>query len=176
MIDIIPDRYRLAAGAVAITVVLAGSALVGAVVNGWRLDVSHQLALAAKDKAHGKEITKRDTALTAAKEAARKREAELITQRDKAIDDANLRDQTIRSLAAGSARASGGLRDTLASISRGVPSAPVAALRHSTATLAAVLEDCQGKYRDLAEKADRHASDTITLKQAWPTNPPAQAK
>jgi len=51
MIDIAVTKYRLAAGALALTLVLAGAAAVGAVVNGWRLDGAHQRALASeKDK------------------------------------------------------------------------------------------------------------------------------
>lgn len=110
--------------------------------------------------------------LAEAKEAARKREAELTTQRDEAVSYANERDQTIRTVAAGGAAASVGLRDTLAGIRNSVPSATVETLRQSTATLATVLGDCQARYRELAEKADRHASDSKTLSDAWPKDAP----
>jgi len=51
MIDITLTKYRLAAGAAALALVLAGAAATGAVVNGWRLDGAHQRALASeKDK------------------------------------------------------------------------------------------------------------------------------
>jgi hypothetical protein len=116
------------------------------------------------------------TKLAEAKEAARKREAELTTQRDEAVSHANERDQTIRTVAAGGAAASLGLRDILSGIRNGVPSATVEALRQSTATLATVLADCQTRYRGLAEIADRHASDSKTMSDAWPTNPPDAKK
>ncbi len=48
MIDIILTKYRLAAGAAALAMVLAGAAAAGAVVNGWRLDGAHQRALASE--------------------------------------------------------------------------------------------------------------------------------
>lgn len=153
----IPDKYKAAAVAIALVSIMAGSACAGWMANGWRLDAAHQA-----DKATS------TAELAAAKELARLREQDWSTQRNQAIDHANSRDQIIRTLAAGSAGASLSLRDTLAAISRGVPSASDEALRHSTATLAAVLQDCQSEYRELAEKADRHASDTVTFEQAWP--------
>lgn len=97
------------------------------------------------------------------------RETELKNQVATAVAEGQTRENLIRTLAAGSSSASNSLRSTLAAISGGVPSATVDALRISTTTLAGVLGDCQGRYRDLAEKADRHASDVKTLTQAWPS-------
>ncbi|WP_314439359.1 hypothetical protein [Massilia timonae] len=152
-----PAQYRtLAAGIlVLVGLLLAGAA--GWVANGWRLDAAHRA-----------DISARDAQLAAAKDLARLREQDWTAQRNQALENANSRDQTIRALAAGSAGASLSLRDTLAAIGRGVPDASVEALRHSTTTLAAVLQNCQNEYRELAEKADRHASDALTLEQAWP--------
>lgn len=106
------------------------------------------------DTAHWADIAKR-SAQPAAKDIAPRREQDWTAQRNQAIENANSRDQIIRSMAGGSANASLGLRDILAVISRGMPDASVQALRHSTITLAAVLQNCQSEYRDLAEKADR---------------------
>lgn len=105
-----------------------------------------------------------------AKDAAKVREDELRTQRDDAINKGNEREQTLRTVAAGGTAASVGLRDALANLRIGVPSATIEALRNSTTTLATVLTDCQGRYRALAEVADRHASDTKTLSDAWPVD------
>lgn len=160
MIDLIPDRFKLLAGAVVLLLAAAGAGAAGWVANGWRLDAAHRA-----------DIATRDAQLAAAKDLARLREQDWTNQRNEAVENANSRDQIIRSLAAGSAGASLSLRDTLAAISRGVPDSSIEALRHSTTTLAAVLQNCQSEYRELAEKADRHASDTLTLQQAWPTNP-----
>lgn len=159
MIDAIPSRTHLLIGAAVLAVVAAAAGAAGWAANGWRLTAAHQA-----------EIATRDAQLAAAKDLARLREQDWTTQRNQAIENANSRDQIIRTLASGSAGASLGLRDTLAAISRGVPDASVEALRHSTTTLAAVLQNCQSEYRELAEKADRHASDTLTLEQAWPAN------
>jgi len=159
MIGSIPDRFKLLAVAAVLIIATVIAATTGWVTNGWRLDAAHRA-----------DIATRDAQLAAAKDLARLREQDWNNQRNEAIENANSRDQIIRSLAAGSAGASLSLRDTLAAISRGVPDASVEALRHSTTTLAAVLQNCQSEYRELAEKADRHASDTLTLEQAWPTN------
>lgn len=99
---------------------------------------------------------------------ARLREQDWITLLNQFLENANTRDQIIRTLAAPSTSASFGLRDTLAAVSRGVPVASVEALCHSMTTLAAVLQNCQSEYRELAEKADRHANDALMLEQAWP--------
>lgn len=100
--------------------------------------------------------------------AARVKTAELAAQADEARKNGADREQTIRTLATATGSASNSLRDTLAAIRGGVPSASQEALAKSTTALAAVLTDCQGRYRELAEKADRHASDAKTLDEAWP--------
>jgi len=50
-LPIIPTQYKLAAGAVALTLALAGAAGVGALANGWRLEAAHQRALASEKEA-----------------------------------------------------------------------------------------------------------------------------
>ena len=104
-------------------------------------------------------------AFSAAKAASDLRETELTAQRDEALKNANEREQTIRTLAG-----SNGLRDTLSTIRGGLPSASEEALRHTAFTLTSVFGDCQERYRSLAERADRHASDTKTLDEAFPQN------
>lgn len=106
--------------------------------------------------------------LAEAKDAAYKRETELRTQRDEAVAQGATREALIRSLAAGSGSANRGLLNTLDNLSRGVPSSSVEALGKSVAALSAVLGECSTRYRDLAEKADRHANDAKTFNDAWP--------
>ena len=152
-------KYRALTIGLCLLMVTGFAGVAGWFTNGWRLDAAHRA-----------DISVRDAQLASAKDLARLREQDWTVQRTQAIENANSRDQIIRSLAAGSTSASLGLRDTLATISRGVPDASVDALRHSTTTLAAVLQSCQVEYRELAEKADRHASDAVMFKQAWPTS------
>jgi uncharacterized protein (DUF2252 family) len=100
--------------------------------------------------------------------AARIETARLAKQAEDAEKNGANREQTIRTLATASGNANLGLRDTLATIRGGVPSATVDALGKSIATLSTVLAECSGRYQGLAEKADRHASDVKTLQEAWP--------
>ena len=48
MIELIPTKYRLAAGFTALVLALASAAAAGAVANGWRLDAVHLRALATE--------------------------------------------------------------------------------------------------------------------------------
>lgn len=141
--------------------------LIGSMFAGFAFGV-HEFLQHEQDIGYKKAVAIYETKLAEAKEAAKKREDELRAQRDDAVTKENQREQTLRTVAAGGSAASIGLRDTLAAIRNGVPSATIDALRNSTTTLATVLTDCQGRYRELAEKADRHASDTKTLNDAWP--------
>jgi ribosome-binding ATPase YchF (GTP1/OBG family) len=111
------------------------------------------------------EAKERDRQVAAANE---KLVRTLTQQRDQAVAERDQREQTIRNLAAASGNASLGLRDTVNAIRASVPSASIEALRKSTDALGAVLNECQTRYRDLAEKADRHASDVQALDKAFP--------
>lgn len=102
------------------------------------------------------------------KEAARVKEAEFTTRLNEAIQNGVIREQTIRTLATASGNANLGLRDTLAAIRDGVPDATIEALGKSVTALSSVLAKCTGRYIDVAERADRHASDAKTLSDAWP--------
>lgn len=85
-----------------------------------------------------------------------------------AINDAKKREQVARVAAAGARSERDGLRDELAAAQRDLSSAPPAACIERAAALSAVFEQCAGRLEELAGKADRHASDALTLQQAWP--------
>jgi hypothetical protein len=113
--------------------------------------------------------------LQEAKDAAHLRETELIAQRDKAIENAQARDDTIRTLAARAGVSSNSLRDTIAALGERLSSATADALRQTTRTYGQLLAACDGEQRSMAEEAERANSDKRTLIEAWPTNPqPAQ--
>jgi septal ring factor EnvC (AmiA/AmiB activator) len=72
-------------------------------------------------------------------------------------------------------RVSDGLRDQNADAARRLAAAsPAAVLEYATA-LGAVFEDCRAAYAEVVEKADGHASDVRTLREAWPVIPPRPA-
>lgn len=85
-----------------------------------------------------------------------------------AINDAKKREQLARAAAAGARTERDGLRDDLAAAQRDLPSAAPAACIERAAALSAVFEQCAGRLEEMAGKADRHASDALTLEQAWP--------
>lgn len=108
--------------------------------------------------------------LQEAKDAARLREKELTDQRDKAIENASNRDETIRTLAARSGVSSNGLRDTIAALGNSMSSATADALRQTARTYGQLLATCDSEQRSMGEEADRANSEKRTLIEAWPRN------
>ena len=106
--------------------------------------------------------------LLEAKEAADKREKELTTQVQEAQANGPKREETIKALAAAVGKSSDSLRNTANAIRLGLPNATVEAARTAADAFAAVFSECQGRYGELAAKADGHASDVRTLEEAWP--------
>jgi hypothetical protein len=78
------------------------------------------------------------------------------------------RDETIRTLAATSAAAAGGLRDAIARADRAVPDYSADALRALTSTYGQLLEECSGRRIEVAEEAERLNNEKRTLMEAWP--------
>lgn len=101
-------------------------------------------------------------------EAARVKEAEFTTRLNEAIQNGVVRDQANTVLAAAAGNATLSLRDTLAAVRKGVPSATIDSLGKSVATLSTVFADCAGRYQGMAATADRHANDAKTVGEAWP--------
>jgi hypothetical protein len=77
------------------------------------------------------------------------------------------REARIVSDAAAARVAAGGLRGDLDALQRASAQSLDAATK-SVAALSSVFADCSRRYQELAEIADKHASDTLTLEQAWP--------
>lgn len=126
-------------------------------VQGWRL---------------GNELNglKAQYAAESAKAQADTRARELaFNQRLKdAQDEAAKRETKLRSDAAAARRTADGLRGTLYEFRASLPSATHSAIVARADTAAELLGACVNEYRDLAEAADRIASDRQTLIDAWP--------
>ena len=103
-----------------------------------------------------------------ATQAARAREQQLAQQLSEAQNAAQVREQTIKTLASAASVSSSGLRDTLASINRGVPTADLNSLRESTRSFGAVIGKCQDALVGMANKFEQANSDKRTLIDAWP--------
>ena len=117
---------------------------------------------------YDKAVAEYNVKLLAAKEAADKREQELSAQVQEAQANGLKREETIRTLAAAVGKSSDSLRNTANAIRLGLPHATVEAARTAADAFATVFTDCQGRYADVAAKADGHASDVRTLEEAWP--------
>ncbi|PTT37387.1 hypothetical protein DBR23_17640 [Acidovorax sp. HMWF018] len=88
-----------------------------------------------------------------------------------ALNAARTREALLRTEVDHLHRVSDGLRDQNADAARRLAAAsPGAVLEYATA-LGAVFEDCRAAYAGMVEKADGHASDVRTLRDAWPVIP-----
>lgn len=67
---------------------------------------------------------------------------------------------------------SDGLRDQSAEAARRLAAAPPAAVLEYATAIGAVFQDCRAAYGGMVEKADGHASDVRTHREAWPVIPP----
>ena len=144
---------------------LVGLALVAAVCFGVHQFLEHERDIGRQEVRA--EYVKQ---LAEVKEAARQRETELIAQRDKAIENGQARDETIRTLAARAGVSSSSLQDAITAIGERLSSATADALRQTTRTYGQLLAACDGEQRSMAEEADRANSEKRTLIEAWPTN------
>lgn len=142
---------------------LAFAALIAGIAFGVHRFLSHE-----QDIGYQRAVTEYQAKQLAAEQAARAREQALQNQLKEAQDAAATREKTIQDAASAASVAAGSLRDTLANIRNRLPATAVDACRKTADTLAAVLGQCQDRYRDLAQRADGHASDVKTLTDSWP--------
>ena len=85
-----------------------------------------------------------------------------------ALNAAQKRTQAAQAAAALAADAAGRLRDDITDIQRRLPSTTLDACRRDATALGAVFAACTAEYGALARDAEGHASDSMTLQQAWP--------
>lgn len=119
-------------------------------VQGWRIDqIKAQHAQALAD----------------ARTSAEAKAAALQETKDEAIRRANQR-AIAQQNAADSARSElDRLRLDIAARDAATAGSPGA---DAAATARALLAQCAARYSELAAKADRHANDAVTLRDAWP--------
>ena len=139
------------------------AAVIAAAVVAWNHFLDYE-----QNIGYQKAVAEYNVKLLAAKEAADKREQELTTQVQEAQANGLKREETIKALAAAVGKSSDSLRNTANAIRLGLPHATVEAARTAADAFATVFSECQGRYGELAAKADGHASDVRTLEEAWP--------
>ena len=139
------------------------AAVVAAAIFAWNWFIDYERSIG-----YDKSVAEYNVKLLAAKEAADQREQELSAQVQEAQANGLKREETIKALAAAVGKSSDSLRNTANAIRLGLPNATVEAARTAADAFATVFTDCQGRYADVAAKADGHASDVRTLEEAWP--------
>ena len=93
-----------------------------------------------------------------------------------ALNAATKRETKLRADADAARRTVDGLRGTLYEFRASLPGASTAALIARADTAAELFGACVNEYRSEAESADRHASDAVTLIEAWPVTGAADAR
>lgn len=129
----------------------------------------HTLDQSRQQIGYDRRVSEDNADLIKAQAAALATERELNRKLEDARNEATKRDQVITRHAVAAGTAAGQLRIALDTINRSrLPGDPAGPSDQRTGTLAELLGDCADRYRDVAEKADRHASDVRTLSEAWP--------
>lgn len=102
--------------------------------------------------------------------AAQDRLKAMTEKYEEAQNAAVEREKVLQATVFAAAAASDQLRDTIHKARGRMQSsnATCPALRLSGLAFSSVFEDCAGKYRGMAETADRHAADVRKLIDAWP--------
>ena len=141
------------------------AAVVAAVfIGGWSAGSTHEqsswqaekLAMAAT---RDKQINEARAAESAMREQVRKAQEYAQKREEKLVADA-----------AAAGRAADGLRSQIASLRRGLSAATTEANRRTADAALDVFQQCADEYRAVAQAADQHASDAVTLDQAWPAS------
>lgn len=153
---------RLAPYKLAFEILIFGALVAGAVYG------AHEFLEHERDIGRQEVRAEWDRQIAVDKEAARVRTAELQAQANNATTEGAKREETIRSLAATTAAAAGGLRDAVAKINRGVPDYSADALRALAGTYGQLLEECHRGRRESAAESERLNSEKRTLMEAWP--------
>ena len=92
----------------------------------------------------------------------------ITTKYQGALNAARTRETVLRRNADLARTESERLRAQLSDAARRIADAPPAAVLEYATALGAVFEDCRAAYAELVPKADGHAGDARTLREAWP--------
>lgn len=98
----------------------------------------------------------------------RKKEQSMQQKLNESQNAAAERETKLRADYAAAHAAAVGLRDTVAALRGGLSATPVEACRSTADAALAVFGECSAEVGRLAEAADGHASDVVTLREAWP--------
>ena len=143
---------------------IAAAAVVAVFIGGWWSGSTHEQSSWQAEKLAMS--VERDRQIDAARQA----ESRLRAQVMEAQEDARKREKTLVADAAAAGRAADGLRSQIASLRRGLSAATAEANRRTADAALDVFQQCADEYRAVAQAADQHASDAVTLDHAWPAS------
>ena len=112
------------------------------------------------------------TALAKAKADALAIERTNAAKYQGALNDARIREASLRRDAAAARDQSDGLRSQLSEAARRISAAPPATVAEYAATAGELLAQCSRERTYFAGQADGHAADVRTLREAWPVSTP----
>lgn len=107
-------------------------------------------------------------AMTEAVKNARTEERAVAKTYQEALNAARTRESLLRAELDGLRLANDSLRDQSATAARLLAAAPPAAVLEYATAVGELLGDCRAAYAGVVEKADGHASDVRTHREAWP--------
>ena len=131
--------------------------LAGWLVNGWRSDA----VISGIKTEHAAQV-----AINASKALERYETMEMT--KDEAIKAAQERETQFKADAGRAAATANGLRKQLASVPTRIATASRAAVDEYANTAGELLGQCTAEYQQVAEAADRHASNERLIHDAWP--------
>ena len=143
---------------------IVATAVVAVFIGGWWAGSMHEQASWQAEKLAMS--AERDRQIDAARQA----ESRLRAQVMEAQEDARKREKTLVAAAAAAGRAADGLRREIASLRHGLSAATSEANRYTADSALDVFGECVERYQAVAQAADGHANDAVTLDQAWPVS------
>ncbi len=129
---------------------------------------AHKLLAHERKVGYDKAVAEYTEKALIANQAARARELALNTQVQEARNAATLRENKILELSNKLSSTSNSLLDTINSLRRKLSQSSAEAARRQADTALTLLGECQERYGEMAENADRHASDVKMFQEAWP--------
>lgn len=134
-----------------------GCFLAGWIVNGWRADA----VISGIRTEHAAQV-----AINASN--AQERYETMERTKDEAIKAAQERETQFKADAGRASATADGLRKQLASVPTRIATASRAAVDEYANTAGELLGQCTAEYQQVAEAADRHASNERLIQEAWP--------
>ena len=142
--------------------------LIAFALGAWVAAAVQEIRIERLQDRHTAYVNQQEALVLESAKAALLKEKAWIKEKEDAQNAAAQREASLKAELSRTRRAADGLRDTANAIRIGLPHATVEAARTAADAFAAVFTDCQRRYVEVAEKADRHWSDYRELSEAWP--------